>query len=212
MRISSVNLNDDWTTQLRRFRQLRALKQTALADMLGVDQATVSRWESGRQSPDLGMQRRLRSLMQQAGPQHDVLLKHWINTAVGYTSLSDENRVIVAASPSFCQYHHIDPGEIIGMSLVPAFSEELESLWGIALEGGFLEGDIASVTCVSRAHLLSGDERNVGAISCWTPVPLADGQFLRRVDVIRLSEDQFAKARADNGGPIRLVTMADLAR
>jgi transcriptional regulator with XRE-family HTH domain len=212
MRIPTVNLSDDWTTQLRRFRRLRALKQTALAEMLGVDQATVSRWESGRQNPDLGTQRRLRSLMQATGPHQDVLLKHWINSAVGYTSLSDENRVVIAASPSFCEYQRIDASEIVGMSLIPAFTEELESLWGIAIEHGFLEGDIASVTTISRAHLLSGRERNIGTIAVWTPVPLADGRYLRRVDVIRLSEEQFAKARADNGGPIRLVTMADLAR
>jgi transcriptional regulator with XRE-family HTH domain len=210
MRIMSVNLGDDWTTQLRRFRRLRALKQTALADLLGVDQATVSRWESGRQSPDLGMQRRLRSLMQQAGPREEVLLRHWINAAVGYTSLSDENRVVVAASPSFCDYHRVNASEIEGMSLIPAFTEELEQLWAMAIERGFLEGDIASVTLVSRSHLLSGYERNVGTIAVWTPVPLADGQFLRRVDVIRLSDEQFSKARADNGGPMRVVTMADL--
>jgi transcriptional regulator with XRE-family HTH domain len=212
MRISTVHLSDDWTTQLRRFRRLRALKQTALAEMLGVDQATVSRWESGRQAPDLGMQRRLRSLMQHAGPRQEVLLKHWINTAIGYTSLSDENRVVVAASPSFCDFQRIDANEIVGMSLIPAFTEELEQLWGIAVERGFLEGDIASVTTVSRANLLSGQERNIGTIAVWTPVPLADAQVLRRVDVIRLSEEQFSKARADNGGPIRIVTMDDLAR
>jgi DNA-binding XRE family transcriptional regulator len=212
MRISTVSLSDDWTTQLRRFRRQRALKQVALADMLGVDQATVSRWESGRQSPDLGMQRRLRSLMQQAGPRQEVLLRHWIDTAVGFTSLTDENRVAVAASPSFCAYHGVDASDLVGMSTVPAFTEELEQLWGIAVDHGFLEGDIASVTAVSRANLLSGKERNVGTIAVWTPIPLNDGQILRRVDVIRLSEEQYAKARVDNGGPMREVTMADLAR
>jgi hypothetical protein len=44
----------------------------------------------------------------------------------------------------------------------------------------------------------------------WTPVPLSDGQILRRVDVLRVGEEQFIQARTENGGPVRLVTMADL--
>ncbi|HTY68863.1 MAG TPA: helix-turn-helix domain-containing protein [Alphaproteobacteria bacterium] len=84
MRISAEELAD-WGAQLRRFRRLRALKQAALAELIGVDQATVSRWESGRQSPDLAMQQRLRDLMRRIEPGEEVLLRHWINASVGYT-------------------------------------------------------------------------------------------------------------------------------
>lgn len=38
--------------QLKTFRRQMGLKQWALADMLGVDQATVSRWESGKSPID----------------------------------------------------------------------------------------------------------------------------------------------------------------
>src|SRR3954469_15191294 len=107
MRIAGVELNEGWSEQLRRFRRHRALKQTALADMLGVDQATVSRWESGRQTPDLGMQRRLCELMRRAEPRKDTLLKHVIDTSVGFTVLSDDDRNIVSASPSFCAFHRV---------------------------------------------------------------------------------------------------------
>jgi transcriptional regulator with XRE-family HTH domain len=36
---------------LRRFRRLHAIKQTHLAEMLGVSQGSVSRWEAARISP-----------------------------------------------------------------------------------------------------------------------------------------------------------------
>ena len=48
---------------LRLWRSLRRLKQTAVADMMGVSQTTVSRWESGQVAPSLQEQQGLRSLM-----------------------------------------------------------------------------------------------------------------------------------------------------
>src|SRR5690606_31241240 len=123
MRISQGE-TEGWGPQIRRFRRLRAIKQNALAEQLGVDQATVSRWESGRQMPDLGMQRRLRALMRGAEPRDEVLLKHWIDTALGYTMLTDAQRIIVAASPSFCVLHEVAPADIVGVSALPIFTNE----------------------------------------------------------------------------------------
>lgn len=210
MRIGQ-SVADDWGPQIRRFRRLRAIKQNALAEQLGVDQATVSRWESGRQVPDLGMQRRLRALMRGAEPRDEVLLKHWIDTALGYTMLTDAQRTILAASPSFCVLHEVAAPEIVGMSAVPTFTDELERSWWIAVEHGFFDGEVASVTVVSRFHTLSGRRRFLGAISVWTPVHLTTGEVLCRADRISLTDEEFARAREQNGGPIRIVRMDELS-
>ena len=211
MRISGGGLVD-WGAQLRRFRRLRALKQTALAELIGVDQATVSRWESGRQSPDLSMQQRLRDLMRRIEPREEVLLSHWINASVGYTVLCDEDRIIRAASPSYCTIHGIAASDVVGMSSIPAYTAELERALWLAVDRGFFEGDVASITVVGRANALSGRPRDIPGISVWTPVPLTDGRVLRRVDRIALSEEQFEAARAENGGLVRVVMMADLVK
>jgi PAS domain S-box-containing protein len=201
---------EDWAGQLRRFRRRRALTQMAFAELMGVDQTTVSRWESGRQVPELGMQRRLRDLVRRVEPRDEVLLKHWIDTSVGYTVLCDEDRIIRAASPSFCDIHGVSPNEVVGMSSRPVFTAELEQMLWTAIDHGFFEGEVASVTVVCRFHALSGRRRDIGGIVAWAPIPLTDGQILRRIDRIALSDEQFETARAENGGPIRLVTMADL--
>jgi len=191
---------------------LRALKQTAFAELIGVDQATISRWESGRQSPDLAMQQRLRDLMRRIDPGEEVLLRHWINASVGYTVLCDEDRVIRAASPSYCSIHGVSATEVLGRSTIPTFTAELERALWLAVDRGFFEGEVASATVVARTNALSGKPRDIAGISVWTPVPLTDGRVLRRVDRIALSEEQFATARAENGGLVRIVMMADLVK
>jgi DNA-binding XRE family transcriptional regulator len=40
---------------LRRFRRLNMVKQSAVAERLGVSQGCVSRWESGAHGPDAGL-------------------------------------------------------------------------------------------------------------------------------------------------------------
>ena len=203
---------EDWGAQLRRFRRLRALKQTALAEMIGVDQATVSRWESGRQSPDLRTQRRLRDLVRRIEPHQEVLLKHWIDTSVGYTVLCDENRIIRAASASYCSIHGVSPSDVLGRSSLPVFTADLERALWQAVDRGFFEGEVASVTVVGRWNTLSGRQREVGGIAVWTPVPLADGQIWRRIDRIALSDEQFETARHQRNDPARIVMMADLIK
>lgn len=211
MRISGGGI-EDWGAQLRRFRRLRALKQTALAEIVGVDQATVSRWESGRQNPDLRMQQRLRDLMRRIEPREEVLLKHWIDASVGYTVLCDEHRIIRAASSSYCDIHGVSPAEVLGRSSLPVFTADLERALWLAVEQGFFEGEVASVTVVSRWNMLSGRRRGVGGIAVWTPVPLADGQIWRRIDRLALSDEQYETARQQNPDPTRVVMMADLIK
>lgn len=202
----------DWGAQLRRFRRLRSLKQTALAELIGVDQATVSRWERGQQSPDLGMQQRLRDLLRRIEPGEEVLLKHWINASVGYTVLCDEDRVIRAASPSYCSIHGLSSTEVLGLSSIPVFTAELERALWLTADRGFFEGEVASATVVGRVNALSGRPRDIPGISVWTPVPLTDGRVLRRVDRIALSSEQFETAQRENGGLVRIVMMADLVK
>jgi DNA-binding XRE family transcriptional regulator len=200
----------DWAAELRRFRRLRAIKQTALAEMLGVDQATISRWESGRQIPDLGIQRRLRALMHGAGSRDEVLIGHWVSAAVGNTVLVDAARLMRAASMEFRQLHGLGGADLAGRTAAPLFSEEMEALWWQVVERGFFEGELASVTIVSRFHLLSGGQRDLPGQALWTPIHLSSGEVLQRIDGRVLEEAEFGPARDRNGGPIRFVAIDDL--
>lgn len=49
-----------WHVQIQSLRLRQGLKQSALAELLGLDQATVSRWERGMSAPSVADQRRIR--------------------------------------------------------------------------------------------------------------------------------------------------------
>ncbi|MFH1805000.1 MAG: helix-turn-helix domain-containing protein [Pseudomonadota bacterium] len=50
-RLPPLDADAEFGRQLRQWRRASEIKQDRLADILGVTQATVSRWEQGRQSP-----------------------------------------------------------------------------------------------------------------------------------------------------------------
>ena len=49
--------------KIRAFRIARGLSQTELADALGLDQTTISAWESGKAEPTLFNLRRLADIL-----------------------------------------------------------------------------------------------------------------------------------------------------
>ena len=56
--------------RLKRLRRSVGLKQTALADMLEVDQTTISRWENGTQTPSADLQHAVFSAL---GPAYALM-------------------------------------------------------------------------------------------------------------------------------------------
>lgn len=54
----------NWKVELRRFRRLHGYTQKALAEMIGADATSVSRWERGRDAPNAEFRERLTSLLQ----------------------------------------------------------------------------------------------------------------------------------------------------
>ncbi len=55
-------MRDAWPALVRQFRLRHGFSQARVADLLGVSQRTVSRWERGEDSPSLAQQKRLRDL------------------------------------------------------------------------------------------------------------------------------------------------------
>ncbi len=67
---------------LRRHRRLNGIKQAHLAELLGVSQGTVSRWESGAHEPDPSARAKIaRLLAARTGSRGDAALKRLVEVA-----------------------------------------------------------------------------------------------------------------------------------
>ena len=181
---------DTWGAQIRTFRRHRMLKQAALAAMLDVDQATVSRWERDIGTPPERVQRVLRAVVRTVKTR-DQVLKHSIATSFSQVVLTDHDRTIWAASSSYCDAHGVTQTNIVGRSTQPQYTEAGQRL--VFATDGLYAGEIASVRCAMRAHTFDG-RRNVPVELLWVPVFLSDGTILKRSERVVLSEEDFARS------------------
>ena len=78
-----------WRTFVKRLRFLLGVTQAHFAENLGVDQGTVSRWERGLVTPELGIQKRLRDMMRTLQPAIDARSIERMPVLAGIMHLSD---------------------------------------------------------------------------------------------------------------------------
>ena len=195
--------------QLLSFRRLHIIKQATLAEMLGVDQATISRWETGRMVPDRRMQQRFQNLVRRQ-PSDEALLKHWTTSALGEFGVFTKDRVILAASRAYALNQGVAPDEIVGLKTTPQHTAESERCYRALVEHGFFRGDVVSVLAIARANSLSGHARNRVTKAIWSATRISDDQVVLRTERVSLGENEYAAALEQNGGNVRVVTMDDL--
>lgn len=197
-----------WAEEVRRLRRAKALKQAALAQILGVDQATVSRWERGEMAPSLDMQKRLRDLIRQSVPD-EWLYRHSVTVAPGIVVVSNVGRVMQAVSPGYAAAHGLPQHEMPGRCNKGRFDPDVEWMLGEMRQRGFYRGEVASVTGVCRVSSLSGHRKATPVKGVWTPTRIGDEIFLR-CDRIDLPEAALAAEVERNGGMLRFVMMDEL--
>ncbi len=172
----------DWAREIRRYRESHGLLQQDLAANLGVSQATISRWESGRQRPDIDSQKTLRPLIWDGLVGSDALLLHAVATAPTITALCDHKARLLAVSPSVAEAFDIQilPGTRTKLDM-ERISPGGHQVFRAARDGGLFEGLIASISFRCLAHARDGvkvcDE-------LWYPLRLHDGEVVVRADAI----------------------------
>jgi transcriptional regulator with XRE-family HTH domain len=143
----------DWPKALRDYRRRHGLTQAALAEALGVDPTTVSRWERGRDQPALGIARRLTSLVVPHTSDVERALKVLIDTSNTIVVLYDNKYRVLWSSPKHRELLRIDASELYGKPFERFQSnsqaELVESLGGPA---GWLRNGIARIECSLLRH------------------------------------------------------------
>lgn len=181
-----------WYDLIKRYRRVNGLTQAVFAELVGVEQATVSRWERCFHEPDLHMQRRLRELICLKSVASDQMFFHRVRGALSATKLADCRGRNHAASRLAAILHGIEPATLQTFDYTPLHTEILRCQWRAAYQLGFFNGDVASIRVFNPWQPACG-----GALRyCegnWTPVLLSHGEVMLISEFREIDELTFAQ-------------------
>lgn len=173
----------NWINLIKQFRVNRGLNQAELAELCGVQQATVSRWESGKHIPDRATRNRLRTILRSLDSKSDQAIirsVRYAHTNAGLT-LVDPHRVI-EISVGGCSFQGVSRADFMKIPPVDWFmyvngaADAVRSLLR-TLKGG----DVLAIHLTTEVPNFSTGGR-VPLTVTFTPLWLSDGTFVVRGD------------------------------
>ncbi|MBS0525772.1 MAG: helix-turn-helix transcriptional regulator [Proteobacteria bacterium] len=170
---------------LRRWRRLRGVKQSHAAELFGVTQATLSRWERGYHLPPDAAARRLAKLL--AAPLDsaaDAGLRRLVeNSALPVHLICDLTHRLLAASPARFAEWTADASELRGTSLWPFATDEIQRAESRLGELGWYDGGTTGLRFWTGAnhHPLVPIEPG---LLVWERLTLSDGRLARLVTTV----------------------------
>ena len=170
---------------LRRFRRLNMIKQATVAELLGVSQGCVSRWESHAHKPDPAQKERILQLISaSAGNDRDAALKRLVESSRRPVHLiCDSTHRLLAASRSRAASWRTDLSDLIGKSLWPFASPEIAAAEAGLFESGWFERAYRSLELRTEGNGRS-DVPVPPSRVLWESLPLADGRVGRLTTTI----------------------------
>lgn len=146
-----MRANDEWPELIARYRARHNLTQAAFADSINVTQQTVSRWESGKQTPDPVAQQLLRSVMGLTALSSKAAWQKRVGMSWGAEALFEKGWRFLAVSPRLQQASAKPDDELVGKILfdLPPFKREANLLGRLPL----FDGAIRVVKARADLHL-----------------------------------------------------------
>jgi transcriptional regulator with XRE-family HTH domain len=169
---------------LKRVRQQRGLKQSHVAELLGVTQATISRWERGELEISPERIEYLHRCASTALPMTDCHLKRLIRNSLSPIHLiCDATHQLLTASPARLQEWGRQPSELYGKSLWQFATDEIREAEERLSSIGWCEGLTHSVAIYTRGREERGLRIFPGWL-LWERILLSDGSVGRLVTTI----------------------------
>lgn len=182
--------NEDFPTSgdaaptLRRLRLLRGMKQSHLAALMEVDQATVSRWERGALKLSPRQREKLRRLFAREESAQDVALKRLVESSMQKVHLiCDRTHRLLAASRTRQAEWRADPSEFLGKPLLGYASAEILAAEATLARRGWHEGRLSSLIVDTGANSDPVLRILPGRV-LWERILLGDGSAARLVTTI----------------------------
>jgi transcriptional regulator with XRE-family HTH domain len=179
------------------------LSQSEFARRLGVNQTTVSRWESGRQVPGKSILIRLREL------SYDLNFSRGLSPEIALVEHSpfpmaiiSQEWEVVAVSDPLLQQENAERAGLQAEGGRKRSSADMEQAFSILRDKGFFDARIPACRIVARAFIFGQQQRCFDALC--TPLPVK-GRICRLMQYRFLREDEFAARR----GEVGLITFLD---
>jgi transcriptional regulator with XRE-family HTH domain len=169
---------------IRRMRQLRNMKQEHLAELLAVNQATVSRWERGILPVTVAQARRLESIFASPSSSADAALKRLVEHSRSKVHLiCDRTHRLLAASSARQSEWRLPLSDFLDRPLFSYASQEIVKTEGELVGLGWHEGRINSLTLETGANGNPHLPIAAGRV-LWERIFLADGSAARLVTTV----------------------------
>lgn len=171
---------------LRRWRLLHRVKQSAAAEMLGVAQATISRWETGLQRMEAPERRRVEALVSArlATAADRVLAQLIEDTTRPVHLVCDHSHRLLACSRVRARELGRDCSQLLDTSLLRFATEPL-----MAVERGLEDRGWYALAVPEPVVFETGSNRSRlvpirDSVCRWTRLILSDGTAARLVETI----------------------------
>lgn len=180
----------NWSSELRAFRSRTGLKQEALAGLLKISQAYVSRLEAGRTEPKPGLENRICALMSDRSHRDVldfVLSSVRVSPQISCVIQPTKDNVRYVALSKGLRNHPQFFGVEEGLEIRRDASPDGHRLVREILSCGAFSGQVRSVDAVWNATI---DDQTYFWRSVNTPVRANDGIWYLLCAMTQLSEDE----------------------
>ena len=170
------------TLPLRHLRRLAGMKQSHVADLMGVTQPTVSRWENGSLPLTMEQARTLQAIFAaRPDPAQDAALKRLVETSTSPVHLiCDRTHRLLAASHARAADWRVDLDDYLGRSLLVYASDEILAAEARLKDMGWYEDRLGSLAFDTGANGDPDIPIRAGPM-LWERVRLSDGSSGRLV-------------------------------
>ena len=172
---------------IKKGRRKRGLTQARLAVLLGINQATLSRWEKGQTTPSLRVRNQLAQLLGMPSGEFDRRLFLSVERDIQCSSLYDKDMRMLACSPSAAAAGGVTVEEALRVDWMKCLDKPglatVEALHANGLfrgEADYAEG-LGPIITPHGTHLLCQTQ--------WVPFRLESGDWVARFSLSPLPEE-----------------------
>jgi len=167
---SSMSRNDNWPQLILHYRTRHGLTQTEFAESLRVTQQTVSRWESGKQTPDPEAQQLLRTVIGLTALSTKAAWQQRVTLSYGVEALFEKGWRVLASSERLLSIAGLSPELIAEKTLADLPAER--NYANLLDRTPFFEGGVRVLK--ARAELIAAGNQFTGFIDLWPVLTSGD--------------------------------------